>query len=68
MIQSNTQAAVAIINNMPSENVWDSGFREAVVRLLASVMAAAIAGKPDLAQSYLESGSAFEGIAEKRDN
>lgn len=68
VIQTNLSNAVAVINNNPSEDVWDPGFREAVVRLLASVMAAAIAGKPDLAQSYLESGGSFETIAEHRFN
>ncbi len=66
VIQAGFANAVAVMNNNPSESVWDPGFREAVVRLLASVMAAAIAGKPDLAQSYLESASSFETSAESR--
>ena len=68
VIQTNLQNAVAVVNNMPSENAWDDGFREAVVRLLASVLSAAIAGKPDLAEFYLTNGSSFESIAEGRVN
>lgn len=56
----------AIYNNNPAENLWDALFQQAVVRLLASAMAMAVAGKPDLAQSMLESGSAFEGLGERR--
>lgn len=66
VIQTNFANAVAVMNNNPSESVWDPGFREAVVRLLASVMSMAIAGKPDVAQAYLESGGSFEQIAESR--
>lgn len=68
VIQTNLSSAMAVINNNPSENTWDPGFREAVVRLLSSVMAAAIAGKPDLAQFYLENGGSFEAVAETRFN
>ncbi len=60
--------AVAVYNNNPSETLWDPGFREAVVRLLASEMAMAIGGKPDAMTALLSSGSAFETIGEKRDN
>lgn len=66
VIQTNLQNALAVLNNNPSDTVWDPGFREAVVRLLASVLSMAIAGKPDMAQSYLESGGSFESIAEIR--
>jgi hypothetical protein len=68
VIQTNLQNAVVVMNNNPSENVWDSGFREAVVRLLSSVMAMALAGKPDAAQSYLDSAGQFEQVAEARGN
>jgi hypothetical protein len=59
-------APVAMINNSPTEATWDPLFQQAVVRLLASAMAMAIAGKPDIAQSMLESGSAFESLGENR--
>lgn len=68
VIQTNLQNALAVMNNNPSESVWDPGFREAVVRLLANVMAMAIAGKPDAAQAYLDSAGQFEQIAEVRGN
>lgn len=58
----------AIYNNAPTESTWDSLFQMAVVRLLASAMAMAIAGKPDVAQGMLESGSAFESLAESRED
>lgn len=58
--------ARAIYNNNPTESVWDPLFQMAVVRLLASAMAMAIAGKPDVAQMMLETGGAFETLAESR--
>ena len=66
VIQSNLQNALAVYNNNPNENTWDPLFREAVVRLLANVLAAAIAGRPDTAQAYLDSAGAFETIGEGR--
>jgi hypothetical protein len=66
VIWSNLANAQGVYNNAPAEAVWDSLFREAVVRLLTSVLAMAIAGKPDVAEAYLQSGAAFEGIGETR--
>lgn len=57
---------VAVLNNSPSEAVWDAGFIMAVARLLANGIAMAIGGKPDLARQMLETGSAFEQLAETR--
>lgn len=68
VIWSNLANAMMNYNNNPTENVWDSLFREAVVRLLASELAMAIAGKPDVSQGYLQSGGAFEKISEERDS
>jgi hypothetical protein len=68
VIWTNVAGALAVCNNMPSENTWDSLFRESVVRLLASVMAMALAGKPDAAQAYLDSAGQFEQVAEARGN
>jgi hypothetical protein len=67
VIQSNLINAVAIYNNNPSEDTWDSLFSESVVRLLASELAIAIAGKPETSQLGLESGSAFLNVAKGRD-
>jgi hypothetical protein len=66
VIWANIAGALATYNNNPTEAVWDPGFREAVVRLLASELGMAISGKPDSAQLYLESGAAFESGAEQR--
>lgn len=66
VIWCSVPAAMAIYNNMPAESTWDPLFQMAVVRLLASAMAMAIAGKPDVAEAMLQSGSAFETLAESR--
>jgi hypothetical protein len=66
VVHTNLANAIVIYNNSPSEATWDTLFREAVVRLLASELAIAIAGKPETSQLMLESGSAFESLAEQR--
>lgn len=68
VIWANLQNAEARYNNNPGENAWDSEFREAVVGLLASGLAMALAGKPDLAQSMLQRGASFEQLGESRTN
>lgn len=68
VIETNLANAWAIYNNNPNESVWDPDMREAVARLLASEVAMAIGGKPDLSQSLLQSGSGFENIGEGRRN
>jgi hypothetical protein len=68
VVWCNLANAQATYNNNPNENSWDSLFREAVVRLLASELSMAVAGKPDAAQAYLESGGAFETIGEARED
>ena len=66
VIWTNLVNAKAVVNNAPTEATWDTGFREAVARLLASELAEALFGKPDTAAAYLNSGGAFETIAEGR--
>ncbi len=66
VIWSDTQSAEAVINGGPPESTWDASFRAAVVRLLAAEFAMAGAGKPDVAQGYLESFSAFDALADRR--
>lgn len=66
VIWTNLENALATYNNNPSEATWDPLFREAVVRLLASELAMAIAGKPDAAEAFLQSGAAFEQAGEAR--
>lgn len=68
VIWTDQASARAYYNNNPTEDTWDAGFREAVVRLLASELALAIAGKPDASQVLLQSGGAVEKIAEGRDS
>jgi hypothetical protein len=68
VIHTNLASAQAIYDNYPNENLWESTFREAVVRLLASELALALAGKPDLSQSMLESAGSFETVATQRGN
>lgn len=68
VIWASQQNAVAVYNNNPNENTWDALFQQAVVRLLASAMAMALKGKPDIAAGMLESGSAFESIGETRED
>ena len=66
VIQTNVAAAQAVYNNNPTEATWDALFREAVVRLLASELAMANVGRPDTAESNLQSGAAFESLGESR--
>lgn len=66
VIWTNLQNAKAIYNNAPQESTWDPLFREAVVRLLASELSIALNGRPDTASVLLDSGAAFESIAEMR--
>lgn len=68
VVLTNVASARCVYNNNPNENTWDSIFREAVVRLLASELAMAVAGKPDAAQMYLETGSAFANLGEARED
>jgi len=64
VIHADLADAVAVYNNSPNENTWDSMFREAVVRLLASELSMALFGRPDTEQALLQSGAAFETIGE----
>jgi hypothetical protein len=66
VIWTNVATALCTYNNNPSEATWDPLFRESVVRLLASELATALEGRPETAQVMLESGGAFETIAEGR--
>lgn len=66
VIWSNLASAQAVLNNAPIEATWDVEVAEAVSRLLASELAMALFGKPDASQALLESGSAFETLAETR--
>jgi hypothetical protein len=67
VIWSNLQNANAIYNGMPAESTWDAGFRGAVVRMLASELAMALAGKPDTSQMLFEQGGVFMNTSMERD-
>lgn len=67
VIQTNSIAPLAVYSNQPGENTWDSLFREAVVRLLASEMAVAINGRPDTARDMYSSSAQMEQIGESRE-
>lgn len=66
VIWTDIASAQVVFNNNPTENVWDAGLRETVVRLLASELAMAISGRPDTEQSFLQSSQAFGKINETR--
>ena len=58
--------ALCRYTNVPNEATIDDSMHQAFVGLLASALAMAIGGKPDVAQAMLERGSAFEKIGESR--
>lgn len=66
VIWTNVANAIAKITGQPPETLWDAGFEMTVVRLLASGMAMALAGKPETAKLMLESAGDFERAAEMR--
>lgn len=68
VIWTNQVNALGVYDSFPPESTWDDGFVEAVVRLLASNLASATAGKPDVSKDQLEAGGAFNQIAQERDS
>jgi hypothetical protein len=68
VIWTNLTNAIAIFNDNPLESTWPADFQQAVIRLLASELATALAGRPDTAQMMMESGASFESLAEARDS
>ncbi len=60
--------AVAVYNNNPTEDTWDPGFREAVVRMLASELAEAVSGRPDTEAVQLAAAEKAASLASSRDN
>lgn len=66
VIWTDLASALATYNNQPSEATWDAGFVEAVVRLLASKLAAAIAGKPETEAAMLQTAGTFAGATQSR--
>lgn len=67
VIWSNLQNALGVISGQPPEGLWDAGFTEAVVRLLASELAMAVAGRPETSKGLLESAGEFERSFEERE-
>ena len=68
VIHTDINPAQAVYNNNPGPDVWDPGFRQAVVRMLASEFAIALFGQPDTSRLMLQSGAQIEQIAEGRFN
>jgi hypothetical protein len=68
VIWTNLASARAIFNGNPAESTWDAGFRSTVVRVLASELALALAGKPDTSQTLLEQAGQFQQVAVERDS
>jgi hypothetical protein len=68
VILTNLAAGFAVYSGQVIESLWDAGFAEVVVRLLASELAMAIAGRPETGRSLLESMQGFEAPAEMRDS
>lgn len=66
VIQTNLASALAVFDNLPTEGVWDPGFQEAVVRLLASELAMGLDGRPETAQQYYESSAQISGFMQGR--
>lgn len=66
VIWTTLQNALCRFTNAPNENTIDDDLHQAIVRLLASSLAMAIGGKPDVAQAMIDGGSAFERIGESR--
>lgn len=66
VIFANLANAQCVFSNTPTEATWDALFREAVVRLLASELAMAIAGRPDTAQGTFGSYEEFSGVGGMR--
>jgi hypothetical protein len=60
VIWSNLQNAQCEFTGLPPENLWDPLFVEEVVRLLGSVLAMGLEGRPETAQALLESYVGFE--------
>jgi hypothetical protein len=68
VILTNLAAGFAVYSGQVTETLWDAGFTEVVVRLLASELAMAIAGRPETVRSLLETMQGFETPAETRDS
>ena len=67
VIWTNVVNARAIYNNNPAPGAWDAGFREAVVRLLASEFAIALGGRPETSAVLLQSATGASSMAQSRD-
>ena len=67
VILTNVRDAKAVYNNAPGPESWDALFREAVVRLLASELSIAIAGRPETSQLALDSYGAFAALGQSRE-
>lgn len=67
-ILTNVSAAKAIYTYAPVEDLWDSIFTEAYVRLLGSALAFALQNRIEASQAKLNEALSFAGIADLRDS
>lgn len=63
---ANINPALVVYNNNPNEDTWDALFRQSVVELLGRALALSLAGKPDLADSLLNSYGDFVQVGISR--
>jgi hypothetical protein len=66
VIWTNVVGAQLVLNNNPTESVWDALFTESVTRMLASKLAMSLSGRPDTEQSFLQSSVAAAKANETR--
>jgi hypothetical protein len=66
VIWTNLQNANASMTAQPPPALWDADFAESVVRLLASEMAMAIAGRPQTGSQLIGEADSFATAAEGR--
>ena len=59
------QNAIAVYtSNIPTVDEWDTAFREAVVRRLATPLAMALAGRPDFSRELLTESEQYAQMSE----
>ncbi len=68
VIWTDVASAQAVFHDNPSPTVWDAGFRQAVVRLLAAEFAIALGGRPDTSQVLTSTAGMMAEIAKSRDS
>lgn len=66
-ILSNQASAIGIYTaNVTDPTLWESSFTEAVIRMLSSELAYALAGRPDTSKAQLQVAGGFEQMGTQR--